>query len=469
MPLTVPEKTKTFAMELTEREQKNTAVRETAAMPAQPNAPSFNASLKPVQTPKAALPPLSRDLAAAYAASEKDGELRRKLLQRIAASTRDASSPYYSPYLQPTNSTPIRELSRLGVDTTKIGKDFFGRYAWLKPYARTTMNGVPLATISDSNPTEAAAYYYTKLRDVEEQTEKAEAELANLNREIGYWAKRGDRNYSDGEILNRVDWKKYPTLLRMQQGKEGGKPILLNRSVEFNEDTVYGMLWAARNGESSGSHTVDAMQYALGKGNQYKADPDVKARLDPASKAYNPYALGSTVDDAAEYFDVSTFNQGWLDKNRGILSSDDEKSKRMYRKVYDAEQFTRQAEAELDDLNKEIEARFDWYATAETVAPGAVLQDILKEYPALRGMDEGRLGGDLAMLTRPLAYRYEDIAAKVNEKAYILNKRKGSTKNGADLTAASQNEKKAVIAAEGNALQNTVAPKSLTARKSDLG
>ena len=466
MPLTVPAKFKTLAQMLKEEAEKTTAARETAAVPTQPKAHSFDASPQPAKTPKTATPTLSRDLAAAYAISQMDEQLGDKLFQNIAAGTRDALN--YSPYLQPTNSTPIRELNRLGVDATKIDKEFFDRYAWLKPHTRYLMNGVPMAPISGSSPEESAAYYYAKLWNAEEQTEKAETELISLNREVNYWAKRVDRNYSDEEILGRIDWKKYPTLTRMREGKERGKPILLNRGVEFNEDTVYGMLWSARNGESTGSHTLDAMQYARGKGRKYEADPNVKAKLDPANQAYNPYAVGSTVDEAAEYFDVSTFNQDWLDKNRNILNSADENAKRMYRTVYDAEQFTRQAEGELNGLQKEIDARFDFYAMAETVDPEAILQGILEDYPALRRMDEGRLGSGLAGLTRPLGYRYEDVATSVNDKASIINKRKGSTKNGADLAAAAQNEKSAVIAAEGNALQNAVAPKSLTARKSTL-
>ncbi len=468
MPLTVPAKFKTLAQMLKEEAEKTTAARETAAVPALPKAHSLDASSQSAKTPKTAIPTLSRDLAAAYAISQMDEQLGDKLFQNIAAGTRDALNLNYSPYLQPTNSTPVRELNRLGVDTTKIDKEFFDRYAWLKPYARTMMNGVPMAPISDSSPEEAAAYYYTKLWNAEEQTEKAETELISLNREVNYWAKRVDRNYSDEEILGRIDWKKYPTLTRMREGKERGKPILLNRGVEFNEDTVYGMLWSARNGESTGSHILDAMQYARGKGRKYEADPNVKAKLDPANKAYNPYAMGSTVDDAAEYFGMNGFNQKWLDDNKSILTSGDQKSVQMYQQVYRAEEFTKKVEDQYGELIREVNNRLSWQKPGDAMDPDSILKGLLDDFDALRTMDEGRLSGHPAGITRPLNYRWEDIAAQVNDIVYTRNKADKVVENPANVAISVQLEKGAVIKADGNALQDSTAPTSHTTQQNSV-
>jgi hypothetical protein len=129
-----------------------------------------------------------------------------------------------------------------------------------------------------------------------------------LWRELGYWVNRKDRNYSDEEIANRIGWNKYPTLTMLREGRQKGRPTPLNRAVDFDSDTVYGMLWSARNGNSGGSSTLSAARYALGEGRQYEPDDFILAKRDPKSSAYNPYALGSTVDEAAEYFSVDSFN-----------------------------------------------------------------------------------------------------------------------------------------------------------------
>jgi hypothetical protein len=240
MPLTLPQKTKTLVQELKEKAQNGTAGQGTADRTVTDRTQSLG----------------------------------------IMAGSWDALIPRGSDYLQPTNIAAIRELNNLGVDTSKINKEFFERNATLKQYASIGMNGLPVAPGAGSSREEKAAYYYTKLLNAENQTVRAETELAGLNREISYWAGRKDRNYSDDEITKRIDWNKYPTLNVMREELKRGRPVPLNRGIDFGGDTVNGMLWSARNGKGSGSHTVNAVKYALGVGNTYHADPDIRAKLD---------------------------------------------------------------------------------------------------------------------------------------------------------------------------------------------
>lgn len=126
MPLTLPQKPKTLAQELTEKAQNVTKGRDLAAVYEIADTPSVSfvdSSLK---------------------REPEDNKLGDALFRGIVSSTLDAQSSNHSPYLQPTNSAAIKELGKLGVDTSKIDREFFERNAWLKQYAQSGMNGVPL-------------------------------------------------------------------------------------------------------------------------------------------------------------------------------------------------------------------------------------------------------------------------------------------------------------------------------------
>lgn len=423
MPLNLPKKLKTLAQELKEKTQSGTTRQETASMPSLTKMLSLNTS------------------------AQAGGET----------------------YLQPTNSVAIKELGKLGVDTSKIDKEFFHRNAWLKQYARAGMNGVPLAPDDGSSREEKAAYYYVKLLNAENQTARAETELAGLNREISYWAGRKDRNYSDEEILGRIDWKKYPTLSLMRESKTRGRPVPLNRGVDFDDDAVYGILWSARNGKGSGNHTLDAMKYTLGMGNTFMADPEVRAKLDPNDSAYNPYALGSTVDEAAEYFGVNGFNQKWLNDNLSILKSGNETAKKYYRQVYDAEQVTLLAEEETRKLSERLNTRLKQaVSVGGTIDANALLKDALFGLNTLKRMDEGLVSGDLAKLNRPINYSWQDVVKNVNHQVQNINARQNAPYNPAELDIAARNEEKKVLREQGTLIQNEAIPKSYTAFKEGM-
>ena len=249
----------------------------------------------------------------------------------------------------------------------------------------------------------------------------------------------------------------------LREGQQKGRPTSLNRAIDFDNDTVFGMLWSARNGKTSGSSTIDAARYALGEGRQYEPDEFVRAMRDPKSYVYNPYALGSTVDETAEYFGVDGFNQKWLNDNQGILKSGNNTAIRHYQQVYDAEQLTLAAEGETRKLSDRIDARLNRAVSAGgAIDANVLLKDALFGLDTLQRMDEGLVGGDLAKLTRPVNYRWKDVANHVSGQVQIINARQNAPHNPAYLGLVARNEEEKVIQGQGTLIQKDAVPKSYT-------
>lgn len=323
----------------------------------------------------------------------------------------DASSPIYNPYTRATNSA-VAGIAGLGVDVSKgIDDEWFVTNAGLKNYYRTGAAGTPLSPSGSSSAEQDAGYYYYQILNNEERTKQAEAEWSALQEELTYWAGRKDRNYSDDEIISRIDWNNYPTLTAMDEGREKGVPLKLNRAVGYSKDAMTGVLWAARNDGGTGDSFRDAIHAALGEGNLWQKDEAISARLDPTDPAYNPYAAGSTLDDAALYFGVDQFDASWLEDNRALSASKDATARKYYEQVYDAEQTTTKLEQELASLHAEIERRASYYDD-----PVQILDGLKDKYPTLKKLDESRLSGDLLSTTRSVDYRWEDIEALVKER-----------------------------------------------------
>ncbi len=410
-----------------------------------------------------AVSPFAKGLAMIIALSARKPDEAKRLFKFMQTSEKDPGSSYYRPYARPTNKGSMEELSKLGIDTSNIDEKWFQDNAWLKQHARLGNAGMPKVPTSQSSREETAAYYYVRLADSEWRTRQAETELQGLRREIGYWAGRKDRNYSDEEILQRIDWNKYPTLTMLREGQQKGRPAQLNRAIDFDSDTVFGMLWSARNGKTSGCSTIDAAWYALGKGRQYEPDDFVRAMRDTKNYAYNPYALGSTVDEAAEYFGVDGFNQKWLNDNQGILKSGNETAIRHYQQVYDAEQLTLAAEGESRKLSDRIDARLNRAVSAGgSINANALLKDALFGLDTLQRMDEGLSSGDLAPLTRPVNYRWQDVMSQVSGQVQVINARQNAPHNPADLDIAARNEEEKVIQGQGTLIQKDAVPRSYT-------
>ena len=182
---------------------------------------------------------------------------------------------------------------------------------------------------------------------------KAQDEWARLSDELSYWATRTDRNYSDDEIISRINWDNYKTLQKMDEGRVSGSPMALLEGVGYSKDAMYGVLWSARNpGASTGNAMYDAVQGALGRGNAYVRDDQTAERLNPMSPSYNPYVVGSTMDDMAYTYRTDRFDEQWLEENRSMLLNPETAAD--YGKIYNAVQNTNAMREEAEALKAEL-------------------------------------------------------------------------------------------------------------------
>lgn len=246
---------------------------------------------------KGSKPTQRETLARIYEVGNQDPSKRDSLMQMYQAELSDPASPIYNPYTSAT--------------TTSLSK--------------TNLNN----------------------------TLKAQQEWEELTKELAWWAQHPSRNYSDDEIISRVDWSKYKTLQTMDAGRESGSPYALTDAVGYSKDAMYGVLWAARNpNKSTGDYMLDAVQSVLGRGKQYQPDEKTANRLNPKSKEYNPYAVGGTMDELAYKYGVYSFDQEWLDNNRHLIANPDTNAD--YGKIYKAVQNTAAMNAEAQSFNNDV-------------------------------------------------------------------------------------------------------------------
>lgn len=344
---------------------------------------------------------------------------RDEVLGKIEKRMDTPGSGVYNPYRTATNTGLIDSLSALGIDTSGgINADFFSRNSGYQQYLKlSATSGTPSAPTKKSTPQEQAAYYLYQLQKDEDTTQKAETEWAAMQKEISYWAGKG---YSDDEILAKVNADgKYSTLKKMDSSAAAGAPTALNRAVGYSKDAQYGAIWSARNGGGSGDAFADAVSYASGVGKGYSADKTLEARRDVTSKDYMPYADGSTLDDANMYFGVSSFDQDWINANKGLLNGTDSTAAKYFKQVYQAEQTTQEAEQERTGVYAWIDAMQRQGMSADKI--GDLLQSMYNDpsstdavhMSALKKMDEGRRSGDPVALTRSVDWRLEDALAYV--------------------------------------------------------
>lgn len=359
-------------------------------------------------------PTRSEAQAQIYRISQQDPEKGKQLFDAFQTFQADPSNPMYNPYTKAT-SNAVQHLSDLGYDLSGgFSQKWLDQNAALKNYYRTTTGTTPLAPSSSSTPEQDAAYWYYKAQNDEATTQKAETEWQALQDEIAYWTNRTGRNYSDDEILAKIDWKNYSTLTGMDEDAAKGTPTQLTRPVGYSQDALRGVIWATRNGVTTddGNNSVRA---ALGQGNKWKENPEISQKLDPASEYYSPYSVSSTLDDAAIYFGVDSFGKDWLEENRDVLSSDDKTAKTMYAKVYNAEQTTLEAESELAELNRLIDKYCDSYDDPDTVLK-YLANRVDEDFPTLAKMDKGIASGSLVSTTRPIAYSWGDVRRTVQQR-----------------------------------------------------
>ena len=381
------------------------------------------ADVQPEKWYKGDIPTSSEIGAQIYKMSLTDRAMANEWESAFKTLQADPTSAYYNPYTKGTNQA-ITELENLGFDMSGgVTQDWLNQNSWLKNYYRLGTGGTPLAPSSGSSKEQDAAYWYYKLLNAEDTTQKAETEWAALQEELQYWAGRTDRNYSDDEILGKINWSKYKILAGMDEDKGRGLPTTLNRAVGYNQDNLLGVLWAARN-KSTGNTFIDSVMSAMGEGNSWQDDAAIRAKLDPENPAYSPYSVGSSsaLDDAALYFGAQKFDQQWLNAHAGIINGNDATAKKYYKQVFDAEMTTQKAETGLAEMWGEVDNYLKF-----TSNPSMVLDGLLDSYPTLKKMEASLHNGELLATTRAIDFRLKDVEAEVNRRC---QEREKATKTG---------------------------------------
>ena len=271
------------------------------------------------------------------------------------------------------------------------------------------------------------------------------------------------------DISARIDAGEYKSIAQaMKKGKEGG---IVRTTAPVDILTSYGldgMIWAAQNPNiSTGSAFHDAIQRDMGRGKTVETDPVAAAKRDRGSAAWAPYSNGTTMDAEAIRFGVTEFAPDWAEKNRAaILASGDEGAIKAFGKVYEAEQFTRQAEEQAALFREEIENGIELGLSPDEVFYEGIFDD--PEYSAINKLYEGYMTGMPAAVTRGIDFDLADMR-KQAEDAYALKQaQQNAAKDPTAMQTAVEAEKQAQINANGSLINNDTIPISLTANSTSI-
>lgn len=279
-------------------------------------------------------------------------------------------SPIYNPYTEATNYKAIQGLTDLGIDMSGgVTQEWLNQNIGLLGDKRTTTTGYNAAApTKKSSAAENAAYWYQTLQNAEERTQAAENEMSQLATDVKYLA---DRGYSDKAIIEKIrrDFdSNYKTLSKMDEERNAGSALILNRPVDYSgDDTLYGMIWAARNNDQSGDYFTDAVRYTLGQGNKYQYNAASEAARDPSNyEGYHPYSMGSTVEDWNKLTGSNKIDDATLEANRSMLAGTDEQIK-AWQNAYEANENSKQATAQLAALDEWAQKQIERGKSADEI------------------------------------------------------------------------------------------------------
>lgn len=347
---------------------------------------------------------------------------------QIDAMKADPASGFYQNWYANTTSPYVDAISKLGIDVSGgINDEWIAQNQYLLQGARYTDAGTTPAYAKNDTPAQKAAYYFYQIQNEYADTKEVLREIEELQNDFDYWVGRDDLNLSDDQILAKIDWDgKYKYLKGLKDAqtpgsKTNGKVYKYTQPINYNPDNLRGMLWAARNNGGSGNAEMDAVNAALGRGNVWQENKEISDKLDFRSDAYSPYSVKSTLDDEAQYFGVKEFEPGWAEKAaKTIIDWNNPDDVKHWQKVYNAESFTEQAEAEV----KEIYDRIDTMIAAGITDP-AVIEDGLWDkgldgsaaLTALKKLDASMVRPDkLEGTTRPIDYRKQDVQDYIKQQ-----------------------------------------------------
>ena len=283
---------------------------------------------------------------------------------------------WYQPYTQVTNSA-VASLAALGVDTTGIDTDdWFTQNAYMQNWF-TSNDGSNEVKKPGKNATaeEWVGYYYRQAYKQKETTSKAKTEWEALQQELTYKTQNPYRNSTDQEIIDSIDWNKYPTLVAMDKGRDAGVPVELNGTSDYCRDALDGVIWAARNpngqgGYGTGNTELNMAYSAMGIGNQYQADPELRGKLDPVSPSFSPYSVGPAGAEANAlclYFGVYELTPQWVKENENLLNDTDPTKKNNYIKAANIVSYTNGLKNSLDIMNGSIDYLLESGSNADTI------------------------------------------------------------------------------------------------------
>lgn len=361
-----------------------------------------------------------------YQVAGDDQDKLKELQGQWAEEISNPGSVIYNPYAQATNTKAINGLRELGIDVPDKITDQWVDKMWSQygQYGRqTTTSYGPAAPTTKSTRENDIAYWVGTLMEDKENTNLAEAQMKSLYDEVAYLTNQG---YSDGEIMKRVRNEfssKYNVLNNMDEKRMVGDAVRLNRAVNYSgDDTIYGMIWAARNDGGTGDYFSDSINYAMGNGKKYKADPTSEAALDPSNaEGYNPYGRGGTMHELQMKYGVTSFTRDWVDKNRAAILSDPDGYKDV-EAILDGIENQEKAVAEVEELDKWLEKQVAGGKTLEEIT--ASLEALVKtgsnkagtvKIPTLKKMEDKRYAGTYLDLSDTVDFTLPNYIAKASD------------------------------------------------------
>lgn len=342
---------------------------------------------------------------------KKDPNKAQEKLSLLNQYRTQPGNMWYDPFSAATNNA-VNELKSYGVNPADLTPDWFkANTSWqgyLSYNGTTTTPSKPGKKASEQEKAAYALYQYQKSMDV---TNAAKNEWTAAQGEINYWANREDLNLSDDDIIKRVFGSgKYSTLKKMDDSRTTGSPLELNDAIDYNQDSVRGAIWAARNGGGTGNIRQNIANYYLKSGNSWKDDPNISAKLNidnlDTFSRYEVGMAGDGMDKAGVYFGVPSFSKADVEALRNNVDWEDETSVKMYQTVLAAEETTEKAETELANLTKAFQRRLNRGFKDQNEANKWIDSQLeSSDYSTLAKMDASLKSGKIMDMTRAVPYR----------------------------------------------------------------
>ena len=366
-------------------------------------------------------------MAELYALDQLDHEkaqTMRTAFQRLQATPGNA---YYDPYSTATNKA-VNNLASYGFDVSRIDDDFFAKNDYLRQYLiYDGTTNTPTKPGRKASAAQKAAYEYYQIWKAEDATKKAESQWQALQKDVSYWATAADRNYSDDDIINKIDWSKYGELVSMKNNKDFA-PNEYNRAIGFSDDALYATIWAARNGLTIGQDVSmeQAMAAsALGEGRTWKYNPEIAPKLAAGTDTYSPYEVGSTMEKQRQYFGVDSFDQKWIDDHRKeILGGNDDTAKKYFADIVEAVKYTDELKTNLQEMMDDINGLLLGTSDADYIID--IIHNDKDRYGKLFALDDTLETGKLKDTASAVKYRWKDIEQTIRDTCAATDEMKNS-------------------------------------------